>query len=308
VSKANEEESTEDSTAATPPLSDHASSGSAPMDTDAAGPAAADEHTKFDKKFKTKKYAVPCKAVKVAGFSKIQLDEFFEKECQLQAADNLQEETNVKKNALEAYIYSLRNKMHESLAPYIKESDKDVLASTLQEVEGWLYDEGEDSTKSVYMSKLEELKKIWGPIESRYDQDQQRGPAAQALRKAAETYLAFSKSDSVGFAHVTPAERQVVAQEAETVIKWLCEKEALQASREKWAEPALLTHDILKKKDTLERICKPIASKPLPKTPAPFKTEDTATPADASQNDAAPMDVENILELSGQGQNMDADK
>jgi hypothetical protein len=34
--------------------------------------------------------------------SKKQLDEYFEKEGQLQAAANLTEETNVKKNALEA--------------------------------------------------------------------------------------------------------------------------------------------------------------------------------------------------------------
>ncbi len=38
----------------------------------------------------------------VAGYSKKLLDDYFEKEGQLQAADNLQEETNVKKNALEA--------------------------------------------------------------------------------------------------------------------------------------------------------------------------------------------------------------
>jgi hypothetical protein len=34
-------------------------------------------------------------------------------------------------------------------------------------MEDWLYDEGEDCAKSVYVAKLEELKKVGGPIEAR---------------------------------------------------------------------------------------------------------------------------------------------
>lgn len=48
-----------------------------------------------------KKTDVPYTSRIVGGYSKAQLDEFFEKECQMQAADRLQEETNERKNALE---------------------------------------------------------------------------------------------------------------------------------------------------------------------------------------------------------------
>ena len=34
--------------------------------------------------------------------------------------------------SMHRYMYSLRNRMYESLAPYIKESDKSALAATLQ--------------------------------------------------------------------------------------------------------------------------------------------------------------------------------
>jgi hypothetical protein len=40
----------------------------------------------------------------------------------------------------------------------------------LQEVEDWLYEDGEDETKGVYVAKLEELKKaclVYYPIQSR---------------------------------------------------------------------------------------------------------------------------------------------
>lgn len=35
-----------------------------------------------------------------------------------------------------------------------------MFTAKLQEVEDWLYDEGEDETKGVYIAKLEELKKV----------------------------------------------------------------------------------------------------------------------------------------------------
>lgn len=33
----------------------------------------------------------------------------------------LQEETNERKNALEAYVYDLRNKLYDTLAPFVRE-------------------------------------------------------------------------------------------------------------------------------------------------------------------------------------------
>ena len=34
------------------------------------------------------------------------------------------------------------------------------MIAKLQEVEDWLYEDGEDETKGVYIAKLEELKKV----------------------------------------------------------------------------------------------------------------------------------------------------
>ena len=72
------------------------------------------------------------------------------------------------------------------------------------------------------------------------------------------------------------------------------EKEALQSKLAKWEEPVLLTSDVTKKRDTLERVCKPIASRPAPKPeapkpePAPAAGAEDAAPADG----AAPMEAE----------------
>lgn len=265
----------------------------APMDTDVAEASGAEKKA-GDKKKKTKKQEVPLKATLIGGLSQKQLELYFEREGQLQAADRLQEETNERKNALEAYVYSIRNRMYDSLAPYIKESDKEKLSATLQAMEDWLYEEGEDTTKSVYIAKLEELKKTGVPIETRAVEDQTRGPAAQALRQTAEYYLSFARNDSLQYAHITPAERETVAKEAQSALTWLGEKEALQSKLAKWEEPVLLTSDVTKKRDTLERVCKPIASRPAPKPeapkpePAPAAGAEDAAPADG----AAPMEAE----------------
>jgi hypothetical protein len=52
----------------------------------------------------------------------------------------IQGETNDAKNALEAYIYGLRNRLSDALAPHIREEAKAALLEKLEalEVGGWL--------------------------------------------------------------------------------------------------------------------------------------------------------------------------
>lgn len=53
-------------------------------------------------------------------------------------------------------FFQLSDKYHE----YMTESDREAFLARLQEVEDWLYEDGEDETKGVYVAKLEELKKV----------------------------------------------------------------------------------------------------------------------------------------------------
>mmetsp|Transcript_37740 Transcript_37740/g.84112 ORF Transcript_37740/g.84112 Transcript_37740/m.84112 type:complete len:814 (+) Transcript_37740:104-2545(+) len=271
----------------------------APMETDAAGAKPVDagaDAKAAEKKKKVKKHDVAFKADKVLGLNKKALDDYFEKEGQMQAADHLQEETNEAKNALEGYVYSLRNRLYDSLGAYVKEADKEKLMNALQAMEDWLYDEGEDTSKSVYIGKLEELRKQGGPVEAREREDQTRGPAADALKHLADYYLAFTRSEAPQYAHIDAAERATVAKEAEAALKWLSEKQSLQAQLAKWDEPALLTADINKKKATLDTVCKPITTKPAPKPAAPPPQPAPAPAAGAegagAGEEAAPMEAE----------------
>jgi heat shock protein 4 len=49
----------------------------------------------------------------------------------------------------------------------------------------WLYDEGDDSTKAIYISKMDEIRGLAGPIAQRYfDKVEEERQAAQAIAEA----------------------------------------------------------------------------------------------------------------------------
>ncbi|RZR92723.1 hypothetical protein BHM03_00021077 [Ensete ventricosum] len=106
-------------------------------------------------KKKVKKTTVPVVELVYGGMLAEDLQKAVEKEFEMALQDRVMEETKEKKNAVEAYVYDMRNKYQEFVMP----SEKDELIAKLQEVEDWLYEEGEDETKGVYVAKLEELQK-----------------------------------------------------------------------------------------------------------------------------------------------------
>lgn len=52
-------------------------------------------------------------------------------------------------------------------------------------MQDWLYDEGEDTTKAVYVAKIDEIRAVAGPIVQRYfDKVEEERAAAQAIADA----------------------------------------------------------------------------------------------------------------------------
>ena len=54
----------------------------------------------------------------------------------------------------------------------------------LSTTEDWLYDEGEDQAKKVYVARLDELKKVGNPVEERQTESTNRPAAFDMLGKA----------------------------------------------------------------------------------------------------------------------------
>lgn len=75
----------------------------------------------MEKRVRVKKTPLTVTASGVAGADSKALLDLIEAEGQMFSNDKLQEDTNEAKNALEAYIYGLRSKLYENLAPYVQE-------------------------------------------------------------------------------------------------------------------------------------------------------------------------------------------
>uniref|UniRef100_A0A8C2K7H6 Heat shock 70 kDa protein 4L-like n=1 Tax=Cyprinus carpio TaxID=7962 RepID=A0A8C2K7H6_CYPCA len=72
--------------------------------------------------------------------------------------DKLEKERNDAKNAVEEYVYDLRDKLCGIYERYVTEDESNRLTIMLEDTENWLYEEGEDQEKEIYQDKLSELK------------------------------------------------------------------------------------------------------------------------------------------------------
>jgi heat shock protein 4 len=116
-----------------------------------------------------------------------------EREAAMVMEDKLVADTEEKKNELETYIYDLRNKLDDQYADFASDEEKEKIREKLSASEDWLYDEGEDATKAVYVAKMDEIRALAGPVVQRHfdkvEADRQALLArleAERAKKAAE--------------------------------------------------------------------------------------------------------------------------
>ncbi|KAH7445992.1 hypothetical protein KP509_01G031600 [Ceratopteris richardii] len=126
----------------------------------------------MSKKKKTKRTDVPVKESIFGVVAQADLQKAVEQEYKMALQDRVMEETKDKKNAVEAYVYDMRNKMYEKYREYATDTEREQLTARLQDIEDWFYDEGENEKKGVYVAKLAELKKLGYPIEEWFKKEQ----------------------------------------------------------------------------------------------------------------------------------------
>lgn len=72
------------------------------------------------------------------------------------------------RNALEEYVYDLREKLDGDLSGFVEDAEKQKLSETLSSLENWLYEDGSDEKKEVYVEKLQDLKVIKLFLQARF--------------------------------------------------------------------------------------------------------------------------------------------
>lgn len=255
------------------------------------------------KKKKTKRTEVNIQSAVIGGLPPVELQGAVEKEFEMALQDRVMEETKDKKNSVEAYVYEMRNKLCDKLQNYATQAEKEVLAAKLQETEDWLYEDGENETKSVYIAKLEELKKLGDPIETRHKEEELRGEAVSQLSYCINSFRAAALSMDPRYDHIDVAEKTKVVEECTKAEVWLAEKQQLQNKLPQAVNPVLLSADVKKAAEALDKFCKPIMTKPKPAPPPkPAEAEPAAAPA------AEPaVEEPSAEEKKGEGDDMEVD-
>jgi len=214
-----------------------------------------------------------------------------EEEAKMVASDRLAIETAEKKNAVESYIYDMRNKISGPLASFATEQTIATFNSMLEEAENWLYGEGEDVTKSVYVSKLNQLMAIGDPIVKRKYEYDHRFEEVASLRSAIEQFRMAASSADPKYDHIDAEDKKKILSECQNIESWLNQNLTKQDTLPKHVEPVITIADIQKKKADLEKLANPILNKPKPKPKEEPKPVPEAKPAETKPQEDKGQDT-----------------
>lgn len=205
------------------------------------------------------------------------------------------------KNAVEEYVYDMRGKIYDTYEKYVTDEDREVLRKALSETEDWLYEDGENQSKQVYIDKLAELKKFGQPIVDRYiayenlpASFEKFGQSITHFRKIVDLY---SKKDEK-YSHIEESEMKKVQDKIEEKFKWFNEKMQLSAKTPPTSNPVVYPSQILSEKKILDDFCNPIVNKAKPKVEPPpppkeeVKKEESSKQPEEGANSQQPENME----------------
>ncbi|KAG0370689.1 heat shock protein 70 family [Gamsiella multidivaricata] len=229
------------------------------------------------------------------------LTELKEKENEMIASDKLVVDTEMAKNALEEYIYDMRSKVDGLYKDFINPADKEKFVKDLNDAENWLYDEGDETTKSVYASKLGELQVVGKPVVERYREVEARVNAARELRESINQLMSQATSTEEKYAHIPVEEKNQIVEKCSKAQTWIENKLERQSMLKKYETPAISSAEIRKQRDDIVYFATPIMNKPKPKpvvvetpeTPAEEKKEEKpASEEETKHDDSKDMDID----------------
>uniref|UniRef100_A0A0N4Z1P7 Heat shock 70 kDa protein 4L n=1 Tax=Parastrongyloides trichosuri TaxID=131310 RepID=A0A0N4Z1P7_PARTI len=192
-------------------------------------------------------------------------------EFKMQQTDLLEKQKADAKNAVEEYVYNMRDKLCETLSEFIQENDAEEFKSLLQKTEDWLYEDGEDAETKVYEEKLSFLKKYGDPVVERYQEFESRAISFEAIEHKIMQVDKFIDQYSAGveaYSHIDETDVKKVQDAVEEKRRWVWDNKDKQAKKAKYDAPHVWSHEINSAKASLDSIVNPIMNKPKPKQEA----------------------------------------
>ena len=96
---------------------------------------------------------------KTSSLTPHQVQQLGEREAELQSQDRQERDRIDSKNALEEFVLAIRTRVNDEddLQPYMEDDLRQQLVQIADDAENWLYEDGEDCEKSLYVQKLQLL-------------------------------------------------------------------------------------------------------------------------------------------------------
>lgn len=179
-------------------------------------------------------------------------------------------DTDEKRNDLESYIFTMRDRIGESgtYGEFISQSDRETFEGELMKAEDWLYDTY-DATKVQYVEKLDELKKTGNPVVFRFKEADMRDEWISAVRGTISNYSTAAKEPGDTYSHIDPAKLASIVTECDQLAAWLNDSIAKQEALPKCEKPVLLCSEMESKNKELASMADVILKEPKPKPPEP---------------------------------------
>jgi heat shock protein len=231
------------------------------------------------------------------GLSRAELDEKIMSETHMISRDRNEKDRLDNRNALEEYVYDLREKLDSDLNSFVEDSERQSLSQILSHLENWLYEDGSDEKKEVYMQKLQELRSKGEPIKERRIESEERPRAMQEVeiglqlaRKIVDLYYAKDTK----YDHIPEADMAKVKQTIQESEAWLanCRQQFNQNFKPHMPVP-IKSKDIREQRKLLESKITPIINKPKPKVEPPKEDSNKEQDAKGKQNASEPPNANN---------------
>merc|ERR1711976_595737 len=237
--------------------------------------------------------------------SKDILDSYIAKEFELCAIDRREKERQDAKNTVEEFVYGTRDKMYSQYEQFSTDSEKENISSVLTKTEDWLYEDGENESKQVYINKLDELKNLVKNIVTRYNEFESRGKVVELLgskiQQVRKFIVKYQKEDE-SVSHIDSGDVEKVSKAVTDIGNWYDNSMNQINGLKKDQDPPVFTANFKSQYDSLVSTVDKIMNtpKPTPPPPAPEeekkseeKSEDKTSEAPAEKTDAPPADTKN---------------
>ncbi|CAL5054739.1 unnamed protein product [Urochloa decumbens] len=267
------------------------------------------QETITEKVLKKRTFRVPLKVVeKTTGAGTILSKELYsEAKSRLEALDKKDAErrkTAELKNNLESYIYYMKEKLEEStdILTVSTEQERESFTEKLNEVQDWLYMDGEDAQANEFKERLDQLKAIGDPILFRLSELKARPAACENARLYLTELQKIVKNWETNKPWLPKKRVDEVVSEAEKVKGWLEEKETLQKSTPAHSPPAFTSEEVVDKILDLQDKVASINRIPKPKPKIekkPAKEEEPANKEKTASSESASNESQQSKSMEG---------